>query len=205
MRVPVGGRSRPAPDPAPRQPGSDVNGTGLSREALELEARLGRLRPAPRPKSVPTNGLPSSLVAGLALGGPRPMGPRDMPAGPSQLHIEVRNGLPQMPPPTYSPSASYASPGRLSPPRSSTRVSVPDAPKPKFPPSTDVLLRPKALADYIGMSSTVSTLLLDVRPREMFDQGHIQVPLRSAVVCIEPIVLRPGYTTRSHLNMECPV
>lgn len=203
MGIPQEDLPRPTSDPASQRSGRDVNGTGLSHDTLGVEARFERLR-LNRPRPVPTNGLPSSLVAGFGSGGPRPQGPRDMPTGTPQPHLEVRNGLPQMPPPTYSPSASYASPGGLSPPRSSTRAGVPGAPKPKLPLPTDLLLHPKALGDYIKTPSTVSILLLDVRPREMFDQGHIQVPSRSAMVCIEPIVLRPGYTTRSHLSFECP-
>ncbi|KAF8540288.1 hypothetical protein BDD12DRAFT_833963 [Trichophaea hybrida] len=150
-----------------------------------FEARFERLRNSSRPKSVPVDGLPLSLVAGVR----QPQGPREMPIKVPQLQLNVKNGLPQMPAPTYSPSTSYGSPGGLSPPRSSARVPVPDASKPKLPPPSEKMLTPENLRNYVQQGSVLSVLMLDVRSREEYDQGHI--PSRS-IVCIEPIILREG-------------
>jgi ubiquitin carboxyl-terminal hydrolase 8 len=168
------------------RPDTDTNSSNPG--AMSIEARLERLsigRGSSRPKSVPIDGLPPSLVAGVR----HPQGPREMPSKVPQLQLDMKNSLPQMPAPIYSPSTSYGSPGGLSPPRSSTRPPVPDASKPKLPPPSEIMLTPESLRSYLQQGSVLSVLILDVRSREEYDEGHIPSP---SIVCIEPIVLRDG-------------
>lgn len=145
----------------------------------DLQLRFNKLQPSSRsggrPSSVPPNGLPPSLIAGFG----RPQGPREMPS-PKAPQIDVKNAMPQMPPPVYSPSA---------PPRSSRSMSiVPDIPRPNLPPITAITLTVEALYSYMKAGG-ISLLLLDVRPRDEFNQGHI---FSRSTVCIEPIALRDG-------------
>jgi len=55
--------------------------------------------------------------------------------------------------------------------------------------SRDTQISPQKLADYLMNSSEISLLVLDVRNRSDFDQGHI---FARNIVCIEPIILREG-------------
>jgi len=143
----------------------------------ELQARFSRLRGG---SGVSVKDLPPSLVPG----GGRPQGPRSMPN--KALQIDVKNALPQVPPPVYSPSASYGSPRGLSPPRS-TRAVQPDAAKQKLPSDSEIQMTADVLYGYVKASSGVAVLLLDVRPREEYDLGHIY---SRSIVCIDPIILR---------------
>jgi len=100
------------------------------------------------------------------------------------LQIDVKNELPQMPPPVYSPSSSYGSPRGLSPPRSTW-----DIVKSKLPADTEIQVTAEALYKYLRAGSGVSVLLLDVRPNEEYVQGHI---FARSIVSIDPIILRQG-------------
>jgi ubiquitin carboxyl-terminal hydrolase 8 len=156
--------------------------SGAGRMSLDagadLHARFSRLR---GDSGVSVKDLPASLVPGIG----RPQGPRSMPT--QALQIDVKNVLPQVPPPVYSPSASYGSPRGLSPPRS-TRAVQPDIVKPKLPPDTEIQVTAEALYKYLKAGSG-SVLLLDVRPSEEYDQGHI---FTRSIVSIDPIILRQG-------------
>jgi ubiquitin carboxyl-terminal hydrolase 8 len=153
----------------------------------ELQSRFNNLsfssKNGSRPSSVPPNGLPTSLIAGFG----RLHGPREMPSsGPLRVDVNV---MPRVPAPVYSPSTSYGSPGGLPPQRSSRSMSmVPDVVKPKLPLTTDVSLTAETLFAYLKAGG-ISVLLLDIRPREEFNQGHI---FSRSTVCIEPITLREG-------------
>jgi ubiquitin carboxyl-terminal hydrolase 8 len=142
-----------------------------------------------RPSLKPSNGLPTSLVAGVTASARpplKPQGPREMvPA------LDMRAALPQMPAPIYSPSTSYGSPRGLSPPRSSARTSVNSAKQNEvrgasFPGPTQRTLTVEMLGSYL---KTASVLLLDVRSRDEYEEGHIY---SRYIVCIEPIILREG-------------
>jgi ubiquitin carboxyl-terminal hydrolase 8 len=65
---------------------------------------------------------------------------------------------------------------------------VPDVVKPKLPLTMDVSLTAETLFAYLKAGG-ISVLLLDIRPREEFNQGHI---FSRSTVCIEPITLREG-------------
>jgi ubiquitin carboxyl-terminal hydrolase 8 len=122
----------------------------------------------------------------------QPYGPREMPTKPPKL--DMKNGLPKLPEPTYSPTTSYGSPGGLSPPRSSARILVGTSKqientKQTLPHPTETILSVEDLSAHLKAGSTRSVLLLDVRAREDYEQGHI--PSRS-IACIEPISLRDG-------------
>jgi ubiquitin carboxyl-terminal hydrolase 8 len=154
----------------------------------ELQSRFNKLsfssKNGGRPSSVPPNGLPTSLIPGFG----RPHGPREMPS-PGPLRVDVKNVMPRLPAPVYSPSTSYGSPGGIPPQRSSRSQSiVADIVKPKLPLTTDISLTAEALFAFLKAGG-FSVLLLDIRPREEFNQGHI---FSRSTVCIEPITLREG-------------
>ncbi|KAL7276912.1 ubiquitin-specific protease doa4 [Rhizina undulata] len=141
---------------------------------------------------------PSSISGSSITYRNTPMGPREMPIKPPQLDI---SRLPQLPAPTYSPATSYQSPVGMEPPRSIPRSSLqrsnssmsfeadePPLPKkPTFP--NEMTLSRESLYSYLSRKDEITVLLLDVRPRDNFDVGHIDAP---AIICIEPIILRDG-------------
>jgi ubiquitin carboxyl-terminal hydrolase 8 len=109
-----------------------------------------------------------------------------MPAKLPPLNV---NAMPTLPPPTYSPATSH---GGMLPSRNASLPSTDGngasrQPKPSFP--NDTIISVDALYSYLSKESQVTILLLDVRSREEFDEGHIYA---RSVVCIEPIVLRDG-------------
>jgi len=53
----------------------------------------------------------------------------------------------------------------------------------------ETALSPSALSAYISRSTEVSLLVLDVRERTEYDEGHIPA---KAIICIEPLQLRQG-------------
>ncbi|TGZ79586.1 cysteine proteinase [Ascodesmis nigricans] len=122
---------------------------------------------------------------------PVPRGPREMPNKLPPLNVQF---LPQIPAPTYSPETSYV-PGGISPPRSSRNsISIQrnDQPIPnghKDTNSNTGVVTVEELFSYLKATSGIQVLLLDVRSREEFDQGHI---FGRSVVCIEPIAVREG-------------
>lgn len=198
--------------PLPAQPDAPADNSNGTTSTLDLRERLARLNT--RPKSSTINGIPPSLIpgppggigtvgssnTGSAGGSRHPMGPREMPSKELALKLDTKKDysihqMPAPPAPVYSPSTSYASPGGLSPPRSSRNTAKPDL-KPELPADTDTSLTPKMLASYIKASSYTSVFLIDVRVRDEYDQGHI---FSRRSICIEPIVLREGYVDLSIL------
>lgn len=115
---------------------------------------------------------------------------------PGQLPPLSVKALPQLPAPTYSPATSYASPGGISPPRSSrSSLALPRNEEPavnghKAVSQETGLITAEELFQSMKASSGTQVLLLDVRSRDEFNQGHI---FGRSVVCIEPIALREGY------------
>ncbi|RPB16849.1 cysteine proteinase [Morchella conica CCBAS932] len=149
---------------------------------LDLNRRLERLTtttsrsssPASLSQPVPTT--PPTVVHG----------PREMPTKLPPLNV---NAMPTLPPPTYSPATSH---GGMLPSRNTSLPSTDGngasrQPKPNFP--NDTIISVDTLYNYLSKESQVTILLLDVRSREEFDEGHIYA---RSVVCIEPIVLRDG-------------
>lgn len=171
---------------------------GFTDRADDLEARFSKLsnkhtRGVSTPPSMSPPPIPEGFSARRTVNGPREMPPKSIKLPP----LEVSNQLPRMPPPTYSPATSYASPRGLSPRRSSTstRYQFPIAEAPQeeeratMKISDEPTISAETLLSYSQTSSGLSVLLLDVRPREEFNQGSIY---GSSVVCIEPISLREG-------------
>lgn len=64
---------------------------------------------------------------------------------------------------------------------------APSQPGPSF--SNDTIVSVETLDTYLSKNTQVKVLVLDVRSREEFDEGHIHA---KSIVCIEPIVLRDG-------------
>ncbi|KAF8447100.1 hypothetical protein BDZ91DRAFT_702920 [Kalaharituber pfeilii] len=152
----------------------------------DLSARFNRLRSNGGTSTQPAatsqatsgsqpNGLPASRGRTQTLK-ERPISPR--------LDTAILNGLPRPPSPTYSPARNS-----ISPPRS-----IPRKPAPRPSPSTSTLnltnetiLSPAALSSYLSRGAELSLLVLDVRERTEFEEGHI--PSKS-IVCVEPLMLR---------------
>lgn len=68
---------------------------------------------------------------------------------------------------------------------------LPDSRKAPVNLPHDTTVTPTKLYEYINRGSDqLSILLVDLRERSDFDQGHI---FAKHVICIEPVVLRPGY------------
>ena len=69
---------------------------------------------------------------------------------------------------------------------------APDSPKTLLQSIPEGWISAQELLEYLKRGSDkVGILLIDVRSREAFDEGHIFAP---SVICIEPICLRPGTT-----------
>lgn len=159
---------------------------------FELKARFERLATNPSKSGSPT---PSLSQHGTRYSASSVLhGPREMPTKPPSLDVNL---LPKLPAPTYSPSTSFGPSTGIPPQRSFARSSLPQKgptassaktsePWPTLAKETTVSA--DMLYTYLS-ESRVSVLLLDVRSREEFDQGHI---FARCVVCIEPIVLRDG-------------
>ena len=78
--------------------------------------------------------------------------------------------------------------GYFSPPLESPAMAASALPKPKMKPPAGDLITPDDL--YKAMKGQGSILMIDMRTRELFNEGHI---MTSPIICIEPsIVLRPG-------------
>lgn len=140
-------------------------GATSSSQPSDLEARFERLKMDNR-KSLP---LDPPIYNRLA-----PLGPREMPQLPK---VDTAPSFPRPPSPTYSP---------INPPKSISRKPVATAP-PTI--TSEMTVSADALYTYLQRTSEISLLLLDVRSREGFDEGHIY---HRSIVCVEPITLRDG-------------
>ena len=151
--------------------------------------------------------------------GPREMPASNVPIIPPKVPLTpVSSALPQAPAPTYSPAKSVPPPSVLSASRSSMDAARPSGlkrqyyynqptsrPGSPFRPSTPLTgvsmltpkndsreipnekaLSPETLMNYM---KRYNVLLIDVRPRADFDEGHI---LSAFVICIEPVSLKAG-------------
>ncbi|KAL9112096.1 MAG: hypothetical protein Q9227_003473 [Pyrenula ochraceoflavens] len=151
--------------------------------------------------------------------GPRDMPGSNLPTVPPKVPLTpIASALPQAPPPTYSPAKSVAPSSALSGPRSSTEGSRPNGikkqyyynqptsrpgsplrsgtpvlPAPRLAPKNDSkeipydrAISPEKLMEYMRR---YNVLLIDVRSRTQFDEGHI---LSSSIICIEPLSLKAG-------------
>ncbi|QIX02312.1 hypothetical protein AMS68_007829 [Peltaster fructicola] len=118
--------------------------------------------------------------------------PIDMaPHRPAKLPLD----LPKPPSPTYSPARNMDTNGGFAPPRhtarslasSRTEAILGSAPRRKRSTHHDDLrIDAERLYDYL---QRFSVLLIDVRARADFDQGHI---FTRNIMCIEPMTLRHG-------------
>ena len=71
---------------------------------------------------------------------------------------------------------------------------APDSPKPSLRSIPEGWMSAQELFEFLKRGlDEVSILLIDVRSRDAFDEGHIFAP---SVICIEPICLRPGTTAQ---------
>jgi len=174
---------------------SNSNGTGgpssktakAASDDLDLEARFEKLSmPSGRPTTL------SSSQRNRQSPSANLHGPREMPTKLPPLDV---NAMPKLPAPTYSPATSFTSPTGIPPHRSSARPLLPAQapvgsgsadPRPAAPKETTISVN--TLCSYLE-GSKVSVLLLDVRPRNEFMEGHI---FTRSIVCVEPIILREG-------------
>jgi len=174
---------------------SGSNGTGgpssktakAASDDLGLEARFEKLS---MPSNQPT--APSSSQRNRQSTSANLHSPGEMPTKLPPLDV---NAMPKLPAPTYSPATSFTSPTGIPPYRSSARPPLPaqtpigpgsTGPWPAAPKETTILV--DTLCSYL-QGSEVSVLLLDVRPRDEFMEGHI---FARSIVCVEPIILREG-------------
>ena len=178
--------------------------------------------------------LPSSATNNTKPRLDRPLGPRDMPKGPTApprpqkvpTNVEIPT-MPKVPDAIYSPSRSLDNPANLDMLQSSSRngLGAPGRPPTTTPTGrvlrstiatsdrSDHTARPhglpngggskKSLDHHLPESNVVtaqelmdylkrgfddlSILLVDIRDREDFNDGHI---MSHSIICIEPIVLR---------------
>jgi ubiquitin carboxyl-terminal hydrolase 8 len=146
----------------------------------------------------------------------RPAGPRDLPSVPTNPPIppkvpiaRINTSLPRAPSPIYSPARNIAAPSTITPPRSTARSiaiqnaidSPPSYPQhllngytkpnkepiksnPELPETT--IITAQELYDRLRV---YNILVIDVRPRAHFDEGHIY---GKSVMCIEPMRLQYG-------------
>ncbi|KAH7056914.1 ubiquitin carboxyl-terminal hydrolase 2 [Macrophomina phaseolina] len=189
--------------------------SGLSSQGDALSERFARLRasgnpPPPRPASIQ---MPSPLdfngmYPGASL---KPQGPRAMPSGsslperPPKLPLDTRMTafLPKEPSPAPPRTTVRSLVRTNSIPTSSLSAQAPNGdPESYFPtPSSQQssVIRRKSLHaprewqisaeklfDYL---KPYNVLVVDVRAREDYDDGHIYV---NSIMCIEPAALRPN-------------
>ncbi|KAL9616551.1 MAG: hypothetical protein Q9160_008593 [Pyrenula sp. 1 TL-2023] len=129
------------------------------------------------------------------------------------------SSLPQAPAPTYSPAKTVAPHSFSQPPRSSLDLARADGSKKQYyynqpisrPQSPYRSSNSNIVINSRGKSSEIppekgitaetlmsykkryNVLLIDVRPRAHFDEGHI---LSSSIMCIEPVSLKPGVSAQ---------
>lgn len=153
--------------------------------------------------------------------GPRDMpAPQNGPTIPPKVPLApLVSSLPQAPPPTYSPAKSVPPHSISHPPRSSLDQERLDGPKRQYyynkpisrpqspykPSNHSSGLAPKSNSNEIpsqkGITAEIlmdymkkyNVLLIDVRPRTEFDEGHI---LSSSIICIEPVSLKAGVSAQ---------
>lgn len=133
------------------------------------------------------------------------------------LDTNIYDTFPRQPSPTYSPARNLPAPVTVDPPRTTARsligtggrsssVASARTPLPVAEPCQAVLSsRTNGLQKSVPIGETaisaealfknlkrgsdsLTVLLIDVRAREAFDDGHIFAP---SIICIEPITLRP--------------
>ncbi|KAL5536690.1 DOA4 [Sanghuangporus sanghuang] len=141
------------------------------------------LDPGPRPASTPiaptANNLPSRPPSPLR-GGSSHRSPLSPAVPPKPLNLTL----------TGSSGSARNSPSRTSPVH--TGDSAHRLNKAIELPKTNSIA-PKVLHEFLGRGNEVKVLLLDVRTREEFSNGHIK---SSEVVCLEPHILsREGLTS----------
>lgn len=164
---------------------------------------------SPQPTRSEANGASATKPLG-----PRDMpGSHNAPIIPPKVPLTLVSSLPQAPAPTYSPAKSVPPHSISQPPRSSfdqTRTEGPkkqyyyDQPisRPQSPYKTlnsNSAIAPKGNSNEIPAQKAITAdtlmsymkkynvLLIDVRSRIDFDEGHI---LSSSIICIEPVSLR---------------
>lgn len=167
-----------------------IGSDGNIPSADDLSARFDRLRSSNSLSRLPsdTNGSlsPKSSILSSTSGGTgsrgRPPAHRELPISP-RLDTSVITGLPRPPSPTYSPARNSISPARSIPRK-------PISTSPAINLTNETTLSPAALSTYISRSTEISLLVLDVRERTDYDEGHIPA---KAIICIEPLqLLREG-------------
>ncbi|KAI9759358.1 MAG: ubiquitin-specific protease doa4 [Chaenotheca gracillima] len=185
--------SRPIPRP------ENVRSSGNS----ENQSAPNVLPPAGRPSG--PRGIPPSLNA--------PSRPPKLP-----LNTSIVNSLPKQPSPTYSPARHPSSVGSMDFPNAQAAAGGPNAPagpahrasissqasnlhrsQPSYgfvdsrrPPDlpNQTTITADELFKYLRQGSEkLSVLIIDVRSRRDFDEGHI---FAQNIMCIEPLALRPG-------------
>lgn len=201
-------KTRPPVQPKPNGLHSSkvANGGLGSSYGDGLAERLAQLRiPNGAGNSIPPN-RPS---------GPRDMpASSNGPSIPPKIPIDPTS-FPKAPSPTYSPARDDQSPFGIAPPRSAARSSIHNGaalPLPTSTSSNGITVVNKNNAEHVARPTKLpypelsnpttitvedlyerlrvqSILLIDVRNREDFDDGHI---FAKSIMCIEPLSLRWG-------------
>ena len=154
----------------------------------------------------------------------RPAGPRAMPGSsadypphPPKVLLEVNpiSSLPRAPSPTYSPARNIGAPSNIMPPRSTVRSisgsttktfqsqgfnkisqhqsNGPNPPRPPERPNSTII----TAEDLHEKFRSYNVLIIDVRSREEFDEGHI---LAKSIVCIDPLSTQWGISYDEQLE-----
>ena len=168
---------------------------GYSLSQSQLAPNVPDSRPA-GPRAMP----------GSSAGGPAP--PPKIPLQPPPLDT----ALPRAPSPTYSPARNIGAPTNIMPPRSTARSIVTQSsresqqsngtyvsngyPKqrtaepPNRPPAAELPdARSISAQELYDRIRSHKVLIIDVRPREHFDEGHVW---HKSVICVEPLSLQYG-------------
>ncbi|MCJ1351058.1 MAG: ubiquitin-specific protease doa4 [Icmadophila ericetorum] len=204
-------RQRPPIHPKPNGlHSSKIQGSGIVSSSGDVVAeRFAQLR-------IPNSGGNSASTGRPS--GPREMPPPPLngPSIPPKIPIDshLTTSFPKAPSPTYSPARDDQSPYGIAPPRSTARSSKFNGDTVPMPTtsSNGADFPPKSSVDPITRSTKVSypelnpstaitaadlydrlrvqnILLIDVRNREDFDEGHI---FAKSIICIEPLSIRWG-------------
>ena len=154
----------------------------------DLSAKFERLRSGGLSRQLSNSSVssassqPLTLVNPDSVAGGHQLGSRGVLPSP-RLNTSVLSRMPRPPSPTYSPTRNL-----ITPTRNITRKPTPNSPPVNL--TDETILSPSALSSYMSRSTEISLLVLDVRERTEFDDGHINV---KSIVCIEPLQLRREY------------
>ncbi|KAM5346791.1 hypothetical protein ACJ41O_009796 [Fusarium nematophilum] len=183
-------RTKPVVHPKPQtlhgnaiKPGHSSSFGAANNASQDLAARFANLRgPQPSPGQDPR-------IKTHQITLPKPAGPREMPP-PRPPKVDINTNvpaLPKMPDAIYSPARGSVSAEASRPPSSTPRSmysrTTSSASIPGTPTKGDSIT-PEGL--YQAMKAKGTILIIDVRVRDDFNEGHI---MSSSTICVEPSIL----------------